>query len=376
MKLHILSDLHLEVSQYRPHSFADKADVIVAPGDIWKKDHGIFMLRSMFPDQQIIFVPGNHEHYGADIKQNLDRMRAAAKECNVHFLENDEVIIEINGERTRFLGATLWTDFRLFGDANRHNCMVDGGRALNDFRLIRNGEWNFSPADSVEMHQASVKWLEMKLRKEPFDGATVVVTHHAPSFGSVVPRYQHDLVSACFASRLNHLLGFSELWVHGHMHDSLDYMLEGTRVICNPRGYCRYEGGEENDHFNPALVVDVTPGKVEIVTPPDKQPQPREQLPKMSVRQRDAAIWAIDHLEVRTHEMATMNLQYVDLWALRPDLRSHVREIVLTHDVLVTSVPDHKAIMPLACYDVEWLVQELIKRAPATKQTPKRRNKP
>ena len=375
MKLHILSDLHLEVSQYRPHSFADQADVIVVPGDIWKRDHGIYMLRSMWPDKVIVTVAGNHEFYSTDIKENLERMRAAAKETGVHFLEKDEVVIEIDGERVRFLGTTLWTDFRLFGDANRHNCMVDGGRALNDFRLIRNGEWNFSPADSVEMHNESVKWLEMKLKRESFDGATVVVTHHAPSWLSVVPRYQHDMVSACFASRLNHLMGFAEVWVHGHMHDSLDYELEGTRILCNPRGYTRYEGGEENDHFNPALIVDVTPGKVEIVPPPDMQPQPREQLPKMSARQRDAAIWAIDGLEVKTHEMAVMDLPYVDLWQLRPDLRSHVREIVLTYDVLVTSVPDHQAIMPLACYDIEWLVGELIKRAPATKRAPKRRLK-
>lgn len=375
MKLHILSDLHLEVSQYQPHSFADKADVIVAAGDVWKKDHGLYMLRSMFPDQPIVSVAGNHEHYGTDIKENLERMRVAAKETGVHFLENDEAVIELNGERVRFLGATLWTNFELFGLESRHNCMIDGGQALNDFRLIRNGEWNFSPADSVEMHQASVKWLEMKLKKEPFDGPTVVVTHHAPSWQSVVPRYQHDMLSACFASRLEHLLGFSELWVHGHMHDSLDYTVEGTRVICNPRGYCRFEGGEENDGFNPALVVDVTPGKVEIVVPPEGLPEPREVLPKMSARQRDAAIWAIDHLEVRTHVMDSMDLQYVDLWALPPDLRQHVRDIALTHDVLLKVIPDHKAIMPLATWSIEWLVNELIKRAPATKRAPKRRLK-
>lgn len=376
MKLHILSDLHLEVSQYRPHSFADQADVIVVPGDVWKRDHGIYMLRSMWPDKVIVNVAGNHEFYNTDIHENLERMRVAAKETGVNFLENDEAMIEIDGERVRFLGATLWTDFRLYGDTNRHNCMVDGGRALNDFRLIRNGEWNFSPADSIEMHNESVRWLEMKLKKEPFDGPTVVVTHHAPSFGSVVPRYQHDMLSACFASRLNHLLGFSELWIHGHMHDSLDYMLEGTRVICNPRGYCRYEGGEENDDFNPALIVDVTPGKVEIVVPPEGLPEPREVLPKMSARQRDAAIWAIDGLEVKTHAMDSMDLQYVDLWALRPDLRQHVREIVLTHDVLVKSIPDHLAIMPLPAWSIEWLIEELIKRAPATKRAPKRRIKP
>lgn len=262
MKIHILSDLHLEFSQYRPHVATDLADVIVAAGDIWLKDHGIHMLRSMFPKQQIVTVAGNHEHYGSDIHQNLDRMRTAAAEVEVHFLENDEVVID----GVRFLGCTLWTNFQLFGLENRHNCLVDGGCALNDFRLIKNGEWNFSPEDSMNMHTESAKWLEMKLKREPHGGPTIVVTHHAPSWGSVVPRYQHDHVSACFASRLDHLMGFSELWIHGHMHDSLDYIQDGTRVICNPRGYCRYEGGQENGNFDPALLVEVSPGRAEILT--------------------------------------------------------------------------------------------------------------
>lgn len=91
---------------------------------------------------------------------------------------------------------------------------------------------------------------------EPFEGKTVVVTHHLPSMRSVAERYRHELLSACFASNLDHLLGYSALWVHGHTHDSFDYAAHGTRVICNPRGYCR-AGQPENRQFNPALVVEV-----------------------------------------------------------------------------------------------------------------------
>jgi Icc-related predicted phosphoesterase len=28
-----------------------------------------------------------------------------------------------------------------------------------------------------------------------------------------------------------------DVWVHGHVHEALDYIAHGVRVICNPRGY-------------------------------------------------------------------------------------------------------------------------------------------
>ena len=238
MKLHILSDLHLEFSNYQPHEAADEADVIVLAGDIWKKDHGLHWARSTWTEKPIVYVPGNHEFYGVDRRITLERIRTAAKELDIHLLDNDEVIID----GLRFLGCTLWTDFVLFG--------------VNDFRLILDGEGLFTAKQSAELHGESVKWLEFKL-KESFGGKTVVITHQAPSLESVVPKYKDDLLSACFASNLEHLMGFSELWIHGHMHDSLDYEINGTRVICNPRGYCRDGYKNENANFNPALIVDL-----------------------------------------------------------------------------------------------------------------------
>ena len=42
------------------------------------------------------------------------------------------------------------------------------------------------------------------------------------------------------------------LWVHGHVHNSCDYRVGATRVLCNPHGY-----GSENPTFDGALVVEV-----------------------------------------------------------------------------------------------------------------------
>lgn len=252
-QLYIASDIHLEFCTFQPPKSSDDADVIVLPGDIWKGNQGIYWARQKWPEKDIVYVAGNHEFYGHQRVEVLAALRLAAEEKHVHFLDNDEVLID----GTRFIGATLWTDFNLFGFEMQTECMIDCQRALYDFEIIREGDRRFSPSDALRLHLESIRWLEFKLKNEHFDGPTIVVTHHSPSWLSVVPRFQKDLASAGFASRLEYLLGYSQLWIHGHMHDSLDYQVNGTRVICNPRGYCRYDKACENISFNPGLIVEV-----------------------------------------------------------------------------------------------------------------------
>jgi Icc-related predicted phosphoesterase len=269
MKLLVLSDLHLEFSNLLLP--ANDADVIVLAGDIWKGDNGIHWARATWPNKEIVYVAGNHEFYGKNRLETLAKLRIAARETGVHFLDNKEVVI--NG--VRFLGATLWTDFMLNND--KYFDIFTASNNLNDFRVIHEGSKHFSPMDSIALHEESLVWLTKSLIEEPYEGKTVVVTHHLPSELSVAPRFKDDSLSACFASRLDHLFGHSELWAHGHTHDNFDYVgyhpssysydedvsanrkviTKGTRVVCNPRGYCRYEGGGENFNFNQNLIVEI-----------------------------------------------------------------------------------------------------------------------
>jgi Icc-related predicted phosphoesterase len=103
-----------------------------------------------------------------------------------------------------------------------------------------------------------VEWLQKKL-VERHAGPTVVITHHAPSRKSIHSRFSSSLLNACFVSDVEHLLNGRRvcLWVHGHTHDSFDYVLNGTRVVCNPRGYA---DGTRNENWqfdaNFSVVVD------------------------------------------------------------------------------------------------------------------------
>lgn len=250
MKILVLSDLHLEFSNFIAAQV--QVDVVVLAGDIHKSNLGIYWARETWPDKPIVYVAGNHEFYKGDRLKVIESLRFAAQEQNVHFLDNDEVVI--NG--VRFLGCTLWTDFNLFGISWQKECLSLAKERLSDFSLIEENGFNFTPEDSLRLNNQSTTWLTRKLIGESFDGKTVVVTHHCPSWQSVAPKYQSDLLSACFASRLEDLMGNSELWIHGHTHENFDYELNGTRVVCNPRGYV-LRGNVENSSFNPHKIVSV-----------------------------------------------------------------------------------------------------------------------
>ena len=82
----------------------------------------------------------------------------------------------------------------------------------------------------------------------------VVVTHTAPSLKSIATRYQTDLLTAAFASNLDHLADQTSLWVHGRTHVGCDYEHGGCRVINNPRGYTSLC---EDAGFNPSLTSEL-----------------------------------------------------------------------------------------------------------------------
>ncbi len=259
MKLWVLSDLHVELAEFEPP--AVDADVLVLAGDIDRADLVMEWIRAFF-DIPAVFVSGNHEIYGFDHGEACALMRRRARELGVHYLDNNSVVIEAGGERVRFIGSTLWTDFELFSSPTKAELMALAERSIRDFHVITDGKGllPFSPARTVELHQAARRFIATEL-SIPFDGKTVVVTHHCPSWQSVHPRYKDDLVAAAFASDLDYLVVKANLWIHGHTHHAVDARVgddpERGRIVCNPRGYLRHTGNFENPDFNPGLVIEV-----------------------------------------------------------------------------------------------------------------------
>jgi predicted phosphodiesterase len=250
MKLQVVSDLHLSVAGFDLPDTA--ADWIVLAGDVARPPEACAWARGL--GKPVIYVAGNHEFYGGSIDGTLSALRAHSAGTEIHVLEADELIVE----GVRFLGTTLWSDFSAVDESERAQAEEQAVAMIRDFSRIRASsaaERPFSPNDSIELFRRSAAWLQRKL-DEPFDGPTVVVTHHAPSRQSIHPRFAGSPLNACFVSDAEWLMGVERvvLWIHGHTHDSFDYTVAGTRVLCNPRGYAK-NGVNENAAFEAGLVV-------------------------------------------------------------------------------------------------------------------------
>lgn len=254
MKLNILSDLHLGFSGL--DTPRNDADVVVLAGDISRpKEAAAWALRL---DRPVLYVLGNHEFYGSSIDGAAQELKRLCAGTQVHVLDDSGIVID----GVRFLGTTLWTDFELFSeDEKKTTAIAQAQSMMRDFSRIRLSQASdavFTPQDSVALFQRHARWLADELAAA-HDGPTVVITHHAPSPRSIHPRFADSPLNACFVSDAEHLLDASRvrLWIHGHTHDSFDYRLNGTRVVCNPRGYAK-DGVNENPLFDPDLVVNVS----------------------------------------------------------------------------------------------------------------------
>ncbi len=256
MKLHILSDLHLSVYDMSPPR--TDADVIILAGDIARPVEAIAWILA-FTDKPVVYVPGNHEFYGSSLQATAQELQRLTTGTNIHILDNQ--VLEWHG--VRFVGSTLWTDFLAAGTGTEQTAAIAQSLAFNrDFSRIYIDEPPdrrlFTPQDSAALFARNASWLDTELR-QPFDGSTVVVTHHAPSLRSVPPRFSGSALNVNFVSDAEHLVGRERacLWVHGHLHDSSNYEINGTRLLCNPRGYAK-GGLNENQAFDRFLTVEIT----------------------------------------------------------------------------------------------------------------------
>ena len=288
MKIAVCSDLHLE---FGPISLENKdnADVLILSGDIIvvndlsEKDsynirgendksnqyHTFFQeCCARFPN--VIYIMGNHEHYHGDFSKSYTTLRdRLGYLSNLHILEKEFVTIG----SVCFAAGTLWTDMnkedpvtiqRIKGYMNDYRIIEDSSEQVHfktpvfgrkedgstDFDNVVSMEFHtrnakFSPEKSIVEHRAMMQFIKDSIDSRP-EMPWVVVGHHAPSKMSTKPRYQNDvIVNGAYSSDLSEFIldhPQIKLWTHGHTHDPFDYVIGGTRIVCNPRGYINYEG--------------------------------------------------------------------------------------------------------------------------------------
>lgn len=270
MKVNVISDLHLEFDDL----VLPGGDVLILSGDVCeaknlKKDHYQkdavqfsferkrsdryirFFLEECAKYQHVIYVMGNHEHYGFRFDKTFNHLKDNLPD-NIHLLEKSTV--EIDG--VLFVGATLWTDCNNADPITMYTLK----HGMNDYRVVQNyypdkGLYfklipEFTYADHVK-----AKNFISKIAQDNTNKDIVVVTHHSPSRKSTKPKYERDFhMNGGYSSNLEEFIMDHpniKVWTHGHTHDSFDYMIDQCRIICNPRGYSGYE--ERARDFDPTV---------------------------------------------------------------------------------------------------------------------------
>jgi Icc-related predicted phosphoesterase len=267
MKIRIISDIHLDYFPNRvnkhnhdhiiPICEDDRDSVLVLSGDLFSPmtyAEGVDFLRGVSDRfKRIYVVPGNHDFYHMCVFEGDQKWRGIMKELEpyVKYLNNNYEVFE----DVIFIGTTLWTNFNNGNKDIMHHAMY----GISDYRYIYKGKELIKPYDILDIHMKSVKFLDQRAFTEPTHLKKVVITHHAPSFKSVHPKYKKSELNHCFASDLDWLVEKMnpQLWIHGHTHTSFDYNIGKTRVICNPYGYKRVDGDLENPEFDPNFVVEI-----------------------------------------------------------------------------------------------------------------------
>jgi len=232
----VASDLHFEFhrdgGRSLVESFPKDVDAIVVAGDLSDAaslEDALDTLCAHF--EHVVYLHGNHEFYGSDRAGVLRITETCARRhSGLHVLDKSVVTLG----SVRFVGAPLW--FR------RNDAAPT--RFMNDFRAIRDLEtWVY------DENAAAIEFFERTIQS-----GDVVVSHHLPSQRSVLPQWIGHPLNAFFVCELDALIEerAPALWIHGHTHDSVDYQLGRTRVLCNPFGYVRRE---ENARFAADCIV-------------------------------------------------------------------------------------------------------------------------
>jgi hypothetical protein len=256
LRLQLLSDLHLETEDFDPTPAPD-AEALVLAGDIDATWAG-FERFAHWP-VPVLLVAGNHEFDGREWNDAWPALRAHTAVLGIRLLERESC--ELNGRdgrRVRLIGTARWSDFDLFGPAQRKRAMRAASYFMRLMDATRDGVHFDTEAVRAEA-LACRAWLADELKRPHDCDATLVVTHFGPSVRSADPRFGRQSSTACFCNDDEDLIPLADVWLHGHLHWCHDYRVprplgQPTRVVCNARGL---QSKGEGERFDPWCVIDV-----------------------------------------------------------------------------------------------------------------------
>jgi predicted ATPase/Icc-related predicted phosphoesterase len=238
-RLWVMSDLHFEAVPH-PEGFRPvrpEFDVLVVAGDVWEGEtrRALEIVAALANGKPAVFVMGNHEPWNGDLQEERDVARRAAKSLGITLL--DDSVAEVAG--LSFVGGTLWADGRLTGGGLTGEDAAPPRETGEQIKVLRDDAKRLiTNVDEALLHARTRGVIEAAMAR-PRDEPLVIVTHHAPHPVCLPLGQRTGWAAGNAASDLSPLTdaGQAALWVHGHVHGTLDIARPGgTRIVCNAAG--------------------------------------------------------------------------------------------------------------------------------------------
>lgn len=235
MKIYCYSDLHTEfyngnIERVLQYEDFEDADLVVFAGDCAKFSQITSIMDWLKKSgKDSVYIPGNHEFYGRTFAE-LEKVTLAS---NNIIKTKDKIIVT----------SPLWTHI-----PDMYMEIVE--RGMTDFRVIK----DFTAKKQNQINYECKEFVKKALMDLKVD---LVITHHAPSFQSVLPHWQSSFLNTAFANDdLDQLIEDRgpRFWFHGHMHDSMTYKIGNTTVFTNPHGYVKID---QNPLFSKKLSIQI-----------------------------------------------------------------------------------------------------------------------
>jgi len=267
MKLHIISDIHLEYyakistleelenkipSLYETCSKETKDIILILAGDIgyitmnnyWK-----FLQDCSEKYKYVICITGNHEYYSIkNRKYDFDKLRlekisvcenkiynfdelesmamTRSKDIkNLYYLLDDKITLD----GITFIGTTMWSHIP------NHVKMIISTR-VNDYNCIYTNNKLITTEFINEIHDKQTKYI-----LENITDNCVVITHHLPRQELIHEKYYpyEDVNTSIMATSLPEAIFDKriKLWICGHTHTHMECKYNDISFIANPMGY-------------------------------------------------------------------------------------------------------------------------------------------
>lgn len=220
MKFSLISDMHVDFPQQKT-PYDKLEEIVVVAGDTSNGLEGLKFLQKLKNKGYTVYaVDGNHEHY-ANARQGRTEKETTARfrEDHKRYHEQDTPIVLANGWYY-VQDEPLWQGYMNDSRCSGLSATDVNVLAVNDTEYIENylKHWQMTQQKGIVVtHTAPC----LETLNTEFEGHFSNDWYWNPGMRELIRRYKDNIL----------------VWCHGHTHKAADRVVDGVRVVCNPRGY-------------------------------------------------------------------------------------------------------------------------------------------